>query len=117
MPIPANAEIYLEEVTKLIEFDVLNPEGIIKLFHPDFNLKQFMLQGQISFLSANEPNSVIDDLKVFIFVMILAPIVGGIMLVLTVFKGLRVKIKGLLVGMYHSFMFNGLIRSFIIAYI
>lgn len=29
VPIPSNTEIYIEQFTKLIEFDILNPEGII----------------------------------------------------------------------------------------
>ena len=42
IPIPANSEIYVTQFTKLIEFDVLNPEGVIQLVDPDFNLHELI---------------------------------------------------------------------------
>ena len=37
---PANVDIILTEFTKTIEFDILNPESIIKFWYKDFSLKQ-----------------------------------------------------------------------------
>jgi len=42
VPLPANSIIYITEFTKLIEFDILNPEGIIKLHDEDFVLENFI---------------------------------------------------------------------------
>ena len=44
--IPSNADIYVEQFTKLIEFDILNPEGLVKMVDPEFNLKEF-ISGQM----------------------------------------------------------------------
>ena len=39
---PQSADDYLIEFTKIIEFDILSPEGAIKLFNPDFDLAAFI---------------------------------------------------------------------------
>ena len=36
---PSNAEIYVKEFTKLIEFDVLNPDSLVRMFSDDPNFK------------------------------------------------------------------------------
>ena len=40
--IPSSAEMYLNEVRKIIEFDIISPEGFMKLFDPEFNLQAFI---------------------------------------------------------------------------
>jgi hypothetical protein len=40
--IPSSAEMYLKEITKIIEFDILSPEGAIKVIYPDFDLRAFI---------------------------------------------------------------------------
>ena len=40
--IPANAEMFISEFTKLIEFEFLNPEGLVRIFKPDFVLKEWI---------------------------------------------------------------------------
>ena len=39
---PQSAEDYIIEFTKIIEFDILSPEGAIKAFNPDFDLSGFI---------------------------------------------------------------------------
>lgn len=39
---PANTEVFVDEFRNLVEFKILNPEGIIKVFYPEFTLKKFM---------------------------------------------------------------------------
>lgn len=39
IPIPSNAEIYIKEFTKLIEFDILNPDSLIGMFSDNKNFK------------------------------------------------------------------------------
>ena len=36
--LPSNAEIFNNEFIKILEFKILNPDGIIGLFVPDFKL-------------------------------------------------------------------------------
>jgi hypothetical protein len=37
--IPSNADIYIVEFTKLIEFDVLNPDSVMQMINGDENFK------------------------------------------------------------------------------
>ena len=41
-PLPISAQIFNDEFVKIIEFDILNPEGIIKIFHHDFSMRQLL---------------------------------------------------------------------------
>lgn len=42
LPIPANTKIYIKEFTKVIEFESLNPEGVIRFFSPNFKLEDWL---------------------------------------------------------------------------
>lgn len=46
--VPANASIFLEQFTNLIEFQVLNPQAIVRVItsNPDFNLVDFILRNE-----------------------------------------------------------------------
>ena len=39
---PANAETYLIELKKLIDFETLTPDGIVKLIDPDTSFQEVM---------------------------------------------------------------------------
>ena len=68
--IPANAVIFVTEFTKLIEFQFLNPQGFVRLFQPEFVLKDW-IAGQKSTYSVvvnkDQKASVFDDMLVFMF--------------------------------------------------
>lgn len=38
IPIPANAEIFISQLTSLIEFEMLKPKGFLAAFWPEFDL-------------------------------------------------------------------------------
>ena len=42
LPIPSSSIIFIEEITKSIEFESLNPVGIIRLFNPEFNIERWL---------------------------------------------------------------------------
>jgi hypothetical protein len=42
LPIPANTSIFLREFTKVIEFESLNPFGILRFFDPEFGLEKWI---------------------------------------------------------------------------
>ena len=42
LPIPANTTIYIKEFTKVIEFESLNPAGVIRFFDPEFWLEGWL---------------------------------------------------------------------------
>ena len=88
-PLPGNAVIYLDEFTKLVEFEILKPEPLIQIFYPDFSLKECILGQNNNFVSKDQEASLLDDFFIFIlfgavFVMVLL-----IMLLVKVFKKYR----------------------------
>lgn len=117
VPIPGNADIYIVEFTKLIEFDVLNPDSIIRLIsgNPDFKLTDWVL-GKSRF-SSDESPSMIDDLRVYIIWAVAAVAIVLMLALLLFIKKLKKKIKKLLWNMQAKFLFNGIIRSITIMYI
>ena len=42
IPIPNNAEIFIEQFKSIIEFNILKPEPLIRLVYPDFTLHDFI---------------------------------------------------------------------------
>ena len=58
------------EFKKLIEFDLLNPQGMIETFEPDFDLKEtlFGMKQQL-LVSEDQKASMFDDLTVYIMLL------------------------------------------------
>jgi hypothetical protein len=42
VPISSFSEIYVLELRKLLEFNILNPDGLLKLIDPDLNLDEIL---------------------------------------------------------------------------
>ena len=66
-PIPSNTELYVNEFTNLIEFDVLNPESFIKStgIDPDFVLMDWIMAKKDDLYNAgkgDEGHSMLQDL-------------------------------------------------------
>ena len=38
IPIPSNAEIYIEQFTKIVEFQFMSPEPMVQMFLPDWKM-------------------------------------------------------------------------------
>ena len=116
IPIPANAGIFLVEFTRLIEFDILNPETFIRLItgNPDFDLV-----GYITGVSPFEAGQVgiLNELVFFIFAVVAALVVIIFMILITAVTCIRTRIVNLLIRLKKQFFFNGLIRSVTIMYI
>ena len=76
---PANTDIYVTEFTKLIEFKILNPDGILQMVTNDPDMKLVNLLSGLA-KKEGEPK-MIDDLSFFILVaiaVVIALIVIGI---------------------------------------
>jgi len=67
--IPANAKIYMEELTKVIEFAALNPDNIIRMWNAKFN------EVPASIVSDDQLVSVWDDVKVYLLILLVFTIV------------------------------------------
>ena len=41
---PANVELYLREIGRIVKFELLNPEKLIQMKYPAFSIKKLMQQ-------------------------------------------------------------------------
>ena len=104
-------------MTELVNFSVLNPEGIVQLFEPEFQLDHFIadIQGR-SFKLIKSP-SLVDDLQIYILLIGVASIFVAILLVLLFFPCCR-KFTGKKLKMVKEMLiWNGIIKSVMVSYI
>ena len=67
--LPSNSQIYRDQVTSLIEFDILNPEGLIRIFNPEFDLMKWIKGDKdLQIVDKDQANSVLNDMKVYLLV-------------------------------------------------
>jgi len=105
----------------LIEFNVLNPQTIIRFWKPDFDTKSFIfgVKAQMEY-SKDQRESILDEMFIFIFIGGLA-LVGIILLnvVSKLMTGLSLgdRIKKELNKKKKAFFFNGAIRSYSVTFI
>lgn len=107
-----SAEIFNTQFVKLIEFDILNPEGLIKLVNPDFDMNRY-LQG----LNPEDPNpewpSLVNQMIVYLV------LIGIVMLIMTVLSlvmlipRLKEFATRTMTDLRQKFVWNGLIRIFL----
>lgn len=110
VPIPANLDLFLNEMTKLVEFEMLNVNFILSMIWPDFDLKAWLNGGLRNFKNPDQDVSVLDDLNVYImFLVIFVAIVVLLIILVVMLPCLRQKIKDLLLKIKGMVMFNMLI--------
>ena len=83
IPISINAEAYNNEFKKILEFDLLNPEGIVGIFVPGWKLQDLFLTEVETEDSFSKKASVLNDLKMFIVIGIVALLVFAILALIT----------------------------------
>ena len=115
-PIPSNAEIYMKEFIKIIEFQMLNPEALIGLFVPGFKMKEFIVGVQNNIVSQDQEASVIGDLMMYILFGGVGLIFLCIVLTLTLIERFRTKLLKKLMDFKAKFIWNGVIRSLTISW-
>lgn len=82
-PLPGNAEIYLQELTKMIELSLFNPDGIIRAwFNPEFNKA-------LTVMNKDAHISVWNDVKLYALLMVIFAIVVVGMLIASLVKCVR----------------------------
>jgi len=101
------------EFIKIIEFEVLNPEGVIGIIKPGFKLKDLYQKKQDN--SLNPKKSMLDNVEVIILFGLVFVIFMILLSMLLVFKNLRTKVLTKLVAIKKKMVFNGIIRSFTVA--
>ena len=105
----------------MIEFKVLNPQSLIRLWNPDFDLKSLIVgaKEQLEY-SKDQRESIFDEMFIFVFL-------GGIFVVFIILAfivskifqktSLGEKLKMFLTNTKKKMVFNGMIRSFSVSYI
>jgi hypothetical protein len=119
VPIPSNAEIYVEEFTKLIEFDILNPDGLLQaLGYENFRLMDFILGRDMDkFVNEDGSKSIYEELRFFILIGVAALTFVILLALFSLFRRFKQKIIDFVYKQKEKFIFNGIIRSISIIYI
>ena len=74
---PINAQIFIESLLKIVEFETLSPEPIIQLWDQDFTIEKFLLNN-------SEEGSWLNDNYIFVFfiaVYLVAIILAGLLMI------------------------------------
>jgi hypothetical protein len=119
VPIPSNAEIYFEEFTKLIEFDILNPDGLLQaLGYQNFRLMDFILgKNMDKFANKDGSKSIYEELRFYILIGVAALAFLVFLFLLSLLRRFKQKIIDFFYKQKEKFIFNGIIRSISIIYI
>jgi len=110
--IPSSADIYVEQFTHMIEFDVLNPQSICKLFDEDFDLNAWIVGKKATIINKDHSVSIFEDLQLYIFVGSAFLIFMCLLSIMAyVLKKYKKKIIDKIKVIKKNLFWNGLIRS------
>ena len=113
--VPANTDIFLVQLTKMVELDLMNPDSLMQLILDD---KDFKLVNLMAGVDPKEgEKSIFGELSLFIMIAVAFLIAIGVMLVLTKVQRFKVKTIQKLQEIKAEFFYNGLIRSVSTAYL
>lgn len=114
---PQSAETFLKEFTKIIEFDVISPEGFIQMFNKDFDLRAYITGNPVA-INADQEASVVKDMQVYILIGITSIVflIIAISLTLLLKSKYSKKIKEKLVQTKDKAIWNGVIRTVYISF-
>jgi hypothetical protein len=115
--IPANAEVYIAQARKIIEFEILNVEVLVQKFiDPSFSLKRLLLPSKEAIVSEDQEKSILNEMRMFIMIGILGLLILILALILGRVKKFRDKITAKLQTAKKKFLYNGTIRSVYLTY-
>ena len=110
-PLPGNADIYLQELTKMIELQLINPDVLIRAwFNPEFNKP-------VTVLDKDAHISVWNDVKLYVLLMVLLAVVVICMLVASLLKCVRGSLLSGLSIIKTKFVWDYSIQFFYMAYL
>lgn len=120
IPIPSNSEIYIKEFTKIIEFDLLNPEKLAQTLGYNLDFKELIfgkVKEEIGQIKTVQTVNLLDQIRVyFVFAIFAVPVVG-LSFLLVLIKPMKEKIMFLYHKLKKKFVWNGTIRTIQIAFI
>ena len=118
IPIPSNAEIYLDQFRGLINFSMVNPNVIMGMVIKDFNFNKLMgIEPQK--MSASEESSSMESTNfwanmstfIFIFVVIIFSVIVAGLLVLFCFKSIANIVQSSLIQFKNDTFFGNSIKA------
>ena len=111
--LPTNADIYIKELKKIVEFDILNPAGLIRLWEPDFTFSGLMSD-------VKQEDAMVDELSFYLIGIGFLVLLCVCLACVFCFMGRlskKSKIKKYAVKLKTKLFFNMLIRALTITYI
>lgn len=115
--IPANAEIYIGEFKKMIEFEMLDPANMIKLVWEDFDLWDYLSGVQSKIISKEQSASIVKDLRMYLLVAVFVFIFLVIAFFLSRIRSVKKKVLRAVGNFKKKFFFNGMIKSLEVSYL
>ena len=112
-PMPITAQIFNNEFIKIIEFQILNPEGLIKSFvDENFSMKK-LINGD----PTNDKPSLLSELVIYAIIGVIFLIIVLLFSLLYFCKKFRAKVVEKLNKIKDKMIWNGIIMSVIVAYL
>lgn len=110
--VPSNSSIYQSVFTSLIEFDLLDPEALYKIFiDPQFDLLAVIKGENRMITNKDQAASVLNDMKIYIFLGVVALLVLLAALLGSLLNKYRVQLKRKLVDWKKKMFWNGAAQS------
>jgi len=109
-PLPGNAEIYIQELTNLVELSFIDPDVLIRMFNPEFNKK-------LEVINADAHVSVWNDVKLYLLLIVVFAIVVLFMAIASLIKALRKSFSEGLQIIKTKFVWDYTIQFFYMAYL
>jgi len=115
---PAFTLIVLGELKSLVKFESLNPEGIVRVWNPDFVLLSWLIaKKKVLVTHKNQMQSMLGDMEVYILIGFFALLLVSMLFLLMLIPCCRNKVKELLLSIRKKTFWNGIIQYFNVAYI
>ena len=105
----------LIEFKKIIEFEFLNPEGMIKLWKPDFKLNEWVTGVKSDIVNPDKNNSIMNNLIVYIGAGAAAVVILVSLFILSYIC--RKRVKKQFDKIKKKLFFTGIVRSITISYV
>lgn len=103
---------------KLIEFDIFNPEKLIRYFNADFNLMNWIKGKEVMVVNKAQEASIVNDLKVYIFFILgFLTIIALLIFASVIIRKLSEKILPVLNKVKQSVFWNQVIETIDITYL
>ena len=122
VPVPSNAEIYIEQFKKLIDFALFKPNNILPMIHKGWSTEYFIGMTKVKVTGAMESSgiqsgNIIYNLATYLFMAAGAIAVFAAFSFLLLIKKFHAKVKAKIIDVLKKTFFNGLIRSHSVLYL